>query len=256
LTISQITTTGAGFSYSGITPPVTLTAGQYVNFSVIFAPQAGGNASGNLAVNSNASNPTLNVPLTGTGVAPGQLGVSPASVSFGNVVVGTSQSQSGTLTASNGPVTVTGVTVSENEYSVSGIAFPTTIPAGYSTQFTVTFAPTASGPASANITFASNASNGSTVQTANGSGTPPPQHSVSLNWDASTSANVVGYNVYRGTVSGGPYTEINSGLDPNTSYTDNTVAAGQTYYYVTTSVDSAGAESGYSNQTTAVIPTP
>jgi hypothetical protein len=256
LTVSQITASGAGFSYSGITPPVVLTAGQSVNFSVVFAPQSGGNASGNLVVNSNASDPTLTVPLTGTGNAPGQLAVSPASLSFGNVVDGTSQSQSGTLTASNGPVTVTGATSSEAEFTVTGVSFPVTIPAGYSTNFSVTFAPTTSGAASANITFASNASNSSPVQAASGSGTPPPQHSAALSWNASTSSTVVGYSIYRGTVSGGPYTQINSALDTTTSDTDNTVAAGQTYYYVVTAVDSAGTESPYSNQTTAVIPTP
>jgi fibronectin type 3 domain-containing protein len=88
-----------------------------------------------------------------------------------------------------------------------------------------------------------------------GSGTTPPQHSVSLSWNPSTSA-VVGYNVYRGTSSGGPYSKIDSALDTSTTYTDATVQSGQTYYYVTTAVDGSGAESTYSNQAQAVIPTP
>jgi len=79
-------------------------------------------------------------------------------------------------------------------------------------------------------------------------------HTVNLSWDASTSPNIVGYNVYRGAESNGPYTKINSSLDPNTSYSDSTVQAGQTYYYVTTAVDNLGVESVYSNQTEAVIP--
>jgi fibronectin type 3 domain-containing protein len=57
-------------------------------------------------------------------------------------------------------------------------------------------------------------------------------------------------------VSGGPYTMINSSLDGTTAYTDSTVVSGQTYYYVATTVNSESQESGYSNQTTAVIPTP
>ena len=32
-------------------------------------------------------------------------------------------------------------------------------------------------------------------------------HTVTLKWTASTSSNVVGYNVYRGTTSGGPYSK-------------------------------------------------
>jgi fibronectin type 3 domain-containing protein len=86
-----------------------------------------------------------------------------------------------------------------------------------------------------------------------GTGTPPTQHTVDLTWNASN--NAVGYNVYRGTVSGGPYSVITS-LDGTTAYTDNTVASGQTYYYVATAVDSNSNESGYSNQTQAAIPNP
>jgi uncharacterized repeat protein (TIGR03803 family) len=78
-------------------------------------------------------------------------------------------------------------------------------------------------------------------------------HTANLSWVASNS-QVVGYNVYRGAASTGPYTKINSTLDPNTSYADSTVQAGQTYFYVTTAVASDGSESAYSNQTEAVIP--
>jgi len=44
--------------------------------------------------------------------------------------------------------------------------------------------------------------------------------------------------------------------DASTSYTDNSVQAGQTYYYVVTAVDGSGNESVDSNQAQAVIPTP
>ena len=67
---------------------------------------------------------------------------------------------------------------------------------------------------------------------------------------------MVGYNVYRGTQSGGPYAVLNSAADASTTYTDSTVQAGQTYYYVVTAVDSSGNESVNSNQAQAVVPTP
>jgi fibronectin type 3 domain-containing protein len=67
---------------------------------------------------------------------------------------------------------------------------------------------------------------------------------------------VVGYYVYRGTVNGGPYSKLNSTPAPSTNYTDATVQSGVTYYYVVTAVDGSGMESAYSNQSTAVIPTP
>ena len=83
----------------------------------------------------------------------------------------------------------------------------------------------------------------------------PTQHIVDLSWNISNSTNTTGYNVYRGTTSAGPYSKINSGgLVASTLYTDSNVTSGQTYYYVVTAVDSSGTESGYSNQTQAVVP--
>jgi hypothetical protein len=84
----------------------------------------------------------------------------------------------------------------------------------------------------------------------------PAGHSVSLNWVASTSANVKGYYIYRAATAGGPYTKLNVSLAAGTSYTDTTVQAGQTYYYVATAVDTNNQESAYSTEVPATIPTP
>jgi fibronectin type 3 domain-containing protein len=75
-------------------------------------------------------------------------------------------------------------------------------------------------------------------------------HSATLTWTASP--NVTSYNLYRGTVSGGPYMRMASGITVLT-YTDVRVNHGQTLYYVATAVNGNG-ESAYSNETTAVIP--
>jgi hypothetical protein len=206
-------------------------------------------------ISSNGSNPALSVPSTGTGTLPGQLAVAPSTINFGTVTVGTTQNQTGTLSASNVPVTVSSLGVSGSQFSVSGLTLPVTIAAGNSVPFQLTFAPQTSGTASANVSFASNASNSPAVEVATGSGTMP-QHSVALGWNTSSSSGVVGYNIYRGSVSGGPYTRINSALDTTPYDTDSTVQGGKTYYYVVTAVDSAGAESGYSNPAQAVIPSP
>ena len=81
-------------------------------------------------------------------------------------------------------------------------------------------------------------------------------HSATLNWTASTSGSVSGYNIYRSTTSGSSYTKVNASLISGLSYTDATVQAGQTYYYVATSVDGSNNESGYSNEAAAVVPSP
>lgn len=69
---------------------------------------------------------------------------------------------------------------------------------------------------------------------------------VSLNWTASSGAK--SYNVMRGTVNGGPYSQI--GTSPTTGYVDTAVTNGTTYYYVVTAVNSSG-KSGNSNQASA-----
>jgi fibronectin type 3 domain-containing protein len=139
---------------------------------------------------------------------------------------------------------------------LSGITFPKTIAAGQSASFTVTFTPNAAGAANASLTFISNASNSPTVEALTGNGQAPLPHSVDLSWNASPTPGVVGYNIYRGTVSGGPYSKVNGTLNGGLAYTDNTVSAGQTYFYVTRAVDGSDVESGNSNEVPAAIPTP
>jgi uncharacterized repeat protein (TIGR03803 family) len=77
---------------------------------------------------------------------------------------------------------------------------------------------------------------------------------VLLSWTASTSPGVIGYNAYRSITSGGPYSEINSSLITTTTYNDQNVQSGLTYFYVTTAVNSQGMESAYSNQASATVP--
>lgn len=256
LTISQIAPIGAAYGFTGINPPVTLSPGQSFTFNVTFAPTSSGSVNGSLAVSSNAANPSLSVPLAGTGtvVSAGQLTVTPAALDFGNVTVGSSRTQMANLTASSGSVAVSSANITGSEFSVSGLSFPLNLVSGQSASFVVAFSPQASGTASANLAFVSNATNGTVSESFTGSGVSPVQHSVTLNWNASSSSTVVGYNVYRSGQSGGPYAKINPALNSGTSELDTTVQSGSTYYYVVTSVDSSGQESGYSNQTVAMVP--
>jgi fibronectin type 3 domain-containing protein len=76
---------------------------------------------------------------------------------------------------------------------------------------------------------------------------------VTLTWKASKS-RVKGYNVYRGTKSGGPYLRINPDLVQGLSYRDQEVKSGTTYYYVIRAVDADGLESVNSSKITAKVP--
>ena len=85
---------------------------------------------------------------------------------------------------------------------------------------------------------------------------PERPHSVVLSWQApapEAGVQVVGYNVYRSTSSGGPYVKIASRI-PDLTYHDQVVNPKRTYYYVVTSVDQRDRESRYSKEITVVIP--
>lgn len=77
-------------------------------------------------------------------------------------------------------------------------------------------------------------------------------HVVDLSWQASTSTDVVGYNVYRGP-DGVNWKKIANTIS-STAYTDSTVANGSTYYYAATAVDSSGHESRKTGSVKAVVP--
>jgi hypothetical protein len=184
-------------------------------------------------------------------VAAPALTLIPTSINFGNVPVGQTPTQSVKLTNSgNATLTVSQATITGSEFSMTGLTLPLSLGAGQSTYFTVQFSPTAAGSAAGNVSLVSNDPNSPTNMALSGT-----SHWVSLNWTASTST-VVGYYVYRGTQSGGPYTQLNSTPVTTTTFDDSTVTSGQTYYYVVTAVDSNNVQSVYSNQVVAAVPSP
>ena len=103
----------------------------------------------------------LTVSLTGTGVAASTpaISVTPGAVSFGNQTVKTSASQ--TVTVSNtgtAALSISQASVSGTGYSMTGLTAPMTVAAGASTNFTVSFQPTATGAAAGSVSITSNAS--------------------------------------------------------------------------------------------------
>jgi len=263
ITLLQLTTQGTEFTLSGIDLPLTLARGESFTFFGVFAPRSAGARNGSISLASQLSglsdvsevaNPILRLQLSGMGTEGGQLIVDPATMNFGTVQIGSSATQPGTLTAAAAQVTISSAISSNPEFSLSGLSFPVTIPADGSQGFLVTFSPQASGMASGTLSFLDSSGNPLAVELLNGVGTVSQSHSVDLSWNASTSQNVIGYNVYRGTTSGGPYSKINSVLDASTVYTDTSVTDGTTYYYVTTAVNSSDEESADSNEAQAIIP--
>lgn len=83
------------------------------------------------------------------------------------------------------------------------------------------------------------------------------QHGVTVTWTAGTPTTGqvadTSYNVYRSTVSGGPYTKLNTASVTATTYFDSTGVGGTKYFYVITGVASGATESGFSNETSATF---
>src|SRR5262249_5581310 len=237
LNVTAAAVSGAAYSITGATFPLNINAGASSSMTVTFAPTTTGNQSGSITVSSNATNQISPVNLSGSATAPPNplLSVSPTSWSFGQVAVGTSSSKSVTLSnTGNASVSISAANVTGGGYSVSGISFPRTVAAGASTTATINFGPTAAGNSTGSVSFVSNATNSPAVMSLSGSGFVPVAHSVDLNWGASTST-VNGYRVYRSTISGAGYQLITSSLIPGTTFTDNAVGSGQTFFYVVTS---------------------
>jgi hypothetical protein len=149
---------------------------------------------------------------------------------------------------------ISGISITGAAFSEGGGSNVALAP-GQSVSISVGFGPTASGSEQGELSVASNASNSPVQIALSGTGLQPPavQHSVALNWQASTS-NVIGYFVYRGD-SPADLSRLSDNVTAATNYTDNNVADGQTYVYAVTAVNSGLIESLQSSPVTVSIPT-
>jgi len=254
------------------TPPPS----QTFSISGTISPSAGGG--GATVTLSGAASGTTTANSSGvytfTGLANGTYAVTPSHTGY-------------TFSPTSQNATVSGA-------NVTGVNFTATAPVGQTFSISGTISPTAGGSGAAvalsgaaNATTTANTSGAYTFTSlANGAYTVTPSntgytftpatrnvtvnganfsgvnftaasstqaHSVTLSWTGSTSA-VSGYNVYRGSVTGGPYTLINASLVGLPTFTDATVQTGLSYFYVTTAVDGNGIESVFSNEVKAAIP--
>jgi phosphodiesterase/alkaline phosphatase D-like protein len=75
---------------------------------------------------------------------------------------------------------------------------------------------------------------------------------VSLAWNANTESDLAGYKIYWGTASRTYGTPVTLGLV--TTYTVTGLTPGTTYFFAATAYDTAGNNSGYSNEVSTTIP--
>jgi hypothetical protein len=229
-----------GANSTSYTTPAATTADNGAQFSVTVSNSAGKITS---------ATATLNVTAATTLLTANQ-----SSLNFSNVNLGSSSALPVSFSnGGNSNVTISSVTISGAGYTASGIQSGQIVKPGQTATLNVTFAPSGTGSLSGTVQVNSNASNSPASVTLSGIGVQSVSHSVTLTWTASTSV-VTGYNVYRSSISGGPYTKLNSTLIAATTYDDTAVQSGQTYFYVVTSVDSSNVESADSSEVSATIP--
>jgi hypothetical protein len=174
LIVSRATVSGNGFGLSGLSLPNTLAPGSSTAFTVSFAPTAVGSQNGALSLVSNSPNSPNMISLNAAGVAAPapQISVVPASLSFGSVPVGTTNSQTITLlNPGNANLSVSQATVAGSEFGLSGLVLPMTIAPGASATFNVSFSPTTSNDATGSVALLSNAPTSPTSLSVNGTGT-------------------------------------------------------------------------------------
>ncbi|HEY1463864.1 MAG TPA: choice-of-anchor D domain-containing protein, partial [Terriglobales bacterium] len=154
VTISNVVVTGSDFQIVSPSFPMTLAGGQSTTVTVACNPASTGATTATVAITSNASNVTLTINLSATGVDGGRLAVTPSSFGFGNVNVGANQTLSGTLTnAGSSSLSVTQASASAG-FTLSGITLPLALASGQSIPFSVVFKPTQSGAATGTLSLA------------------------------------------------------------------------------------------------------
>ncbi|MFN0247210.1 MAG: choice-of-anchor D domain-containing protein [Kofleriaceae bacterium] len=131
--------------------------------TVAFAPTSVGAKSGTIRITSNdPDNPTLDIPLTGTGIAPHATVTVSSAMNFGTVEVG-STGTSRTLTITNdgsSPLTVSSAALISDpdnaNWSVSGTLDPNPIPVNGSRVFTINCVPVTDGTLDTTFRVSSN----------------------------------------------------------------------------------------------------
>jgi hypothetical protein len=229
-----------GATAASYATPATTIADSGAQFTVTVTNAVG-------SITSNAATLTVNA-------ATYLLNANTTSLSFANVSLGSNSVLGVTFTnAGNSNVTVAGVSISGAGYAASGVSMGQILTPGQAVTLNVTLTPASAGTLTGTATVASNATNSPASISLSGTGVRSVSHSVTLSWIASTSV-VSGYNAYRSSVAGGPFSKLNSTPITTTQYTDSSVLGGQTYYYAVTSLDPNNVESADSSETSATIP--
>ncbi len=180
LNVTALTAAAAPFARAGgtcaTTLPITLAVGANCTLTYTFAPNATGAAAQTLTVTANAPG-SGTIALSGTGVQ-GNLTITPATLAFGNQMVGSTSAPLAVTLANNGnaSLNVTALTAAAAPFTRAGgtcaATLPITLAAGTNCTLGYTFAPSTSGAATQTLTVTANAPGSGTI-TLTGTGSSP-----------------------------------------------------------------------------------
>ena len=218
---------GPSFSFGNFPLPVRLGAGQTIKLPIIFTPTrpARLRAQSRSPATRRIRNSSSTSPASAFADPDTNLTVTPATLNFGNVTVGSSPPACRlTLSATGGggnrlirPVAQFGIHPARHS------RLPLTVAVGQNVVVTDRFTPNASGTASGKLTLTSNADEFAHHRSLTGVGVAAGPHSADLTWNAEQGSGDWLQRLSRWTKTGGPYTQINGVLDASTDYTDSTV---------------------------------
>jgi hypothetical protein len=154
LTVTAISMSG-DFSETDNCMNTSVAAGSSCAIQVTFTPSGSGSRAGQMTISANVYGGQLTVDMTGTGTAPGAVILTPASIDFGQVEVGTTsapmQVQAGNSSGTAIPISGVAITspfaISSNTCGTANLA------ANSSCQVQVKFAPTQPGAAAGTLTL-------------------------------------------------------------------------------------------------------
>jgi len=152
--------------------PTSLAKGANCTVFVSFAPASSGSFAASVTITSNAYGSPQSVPLSGTGIPP--VVIVPASVAYGNVVIGTSKTVVPFVLTNQMNVSLTGINVVSSGAPFTQVnSCGTTLAPNTQCKITVTFTPTVAGVATGSISITDNAANSPQSIGLRGSGVLP-----------------------------------------------------------------------------------
>jgi hypothetical protein len=160
--VSSLTLTGADFSLGAGAPdlPLTVSLGQQVDVPVDYTPTSVGSDSGTLdVISDDPNNATVTVALSGVGIAPRDVDVSPLALDFGSVDIPGTAAQTVTVQNLGGAdLTVTGLALAgsvEFSFGLGAPSPPFVLAPGGSVDVSIDYTPTDEGSDSGTLQVAS-----------------------------------------------------------------------------------------------------